>query len=328
MISIRILSRRRSAFTLIELLVVIAIIAILIGLLLPAVQKIRDAAARLQCQNNLKQLGLATMNYENTFQKLPPGFANSTSKPSTATGNPTPRMSWTALILPYVEQQPLGNLYDYTADWDAPSNYTASGTQLKVFNCPSTPGSGTRFDTSISDDNKTTSPRAATDYSSLNAIKAFVALNCTGYVAANKNDPGIIGVLTRNTGTKITDVTDGCSNSIMIAEDSGRPSFYAAGGAPMSATVIASQGLVPKEGAWADPNAAFSIDGSNPDGSVPGPCPLNCSNNSELYGFHTAGCNVVFADGSVHFLSKSMNLCTLAALTTRSGGEVANANDY
>ena len=114
----------------------------------------------------------------------------------------------------------------------------------------------------------------------------------------------------------------------MIAEDGGRPNFYASGGYPMSATVIAAQGLVPKEGAWADPNAAFSIDGSNPDGSVPGPCPLNCSNNSEIFGFHTSGCNVAFADGSVHFLSGSMNLCTLAALVTRSGGEVVNSSEY
>jgi prepilin-type N-terminal cleavage/methylation domain-containing protein/prepilin-type processing-associated H-X9-DG protein len=320
--------RRRSAFTLIELLVVIAIIGILIALLLPAVQKIREAAARLQCQNNLKQLGLACMNYECNFGGLPPGFANSTSKPSTVTPNPTPRTSWTALILPYIEQQPLGNLYDYHADWDAPSNYTAIGTQLKVFNCPSTPGSGTRFDTSVSDDNKTTTPRAATDYSSVNAIKNFVALNCTGYVTSNKNDPLIVGALTRDIVTKITAISDGTSNTILVAEDSGRPQFFASGGAPMSAAVISAQGLVPKEGAWADPNAAFSIDGANPDGSVPGPCPVSCSNNSEVYGFHTNGANVVFADGSVHFLSKSMNLCTLAALTTRAGGEVVNASEF
>jgi prepilin-type N-terminal cleavage/methylation domain-containing protein/prepilin-type processing-associated H-X9-DG protein len=319
---------RRTAFTLIELLVVIAIIGILISLLLPAVQKIRAAAARLQCQNNLKQIGLACCNYENTFTKLPPGFANSTSTPSTKSGNPTPRTSWSALILPYVEQQPLNNIYDFTSDWDAPANYTAISTQLKLYNCPSTPNSGSRFDTSISDDNKTTAPRASTDYSSINAIKAFVAQHCTNYIAANKNDPGIIGALTRNAGTKFTDITDGASNTIMIGEDSGRPQFYASGGTPMSAAVIASQGLVPKEGGWADPNAAFSIDGSNPDGSVPGTCPANCSNNSELYGFHTGGCNVCFADGSVHFMSSSMQLCTLAALVTRSGGEVINNGDW
>jgi prepilin-type processing-associated H-X9-DG protein len=96
----------------------------------------------------------------------------------------------------------------------------------------------------------------------------------------------------------------------------------------MAPSVIAAQGLVQKEGGWADPNAAFSIDGANPDGSVPGPCPVSCSNNSEVYGFHTGGANVVFADGSVHFLRSSMNLCTLAALVTRAGGEVIDNNDW
>src|SRR5262249_5892911 len=77
-----------------------------------------------------------------------------------------------------------------------------------------------------------------------------------------------------------------------------------------------------KEGGWADPNGAFSFDGSNADGSVPGPCPLNCTNNSEIYGFHTGGANVVFADGHVQFIPSTIDFCTLAALYTRSGGEI------
>ena len=109
-------------------------------------------------------------------------------------------------------------------------------------------------------------------------------------------------------------ITDGTSSTILVAEDAGRPTFYNA--------MRQVYDPVGKEGGWADPNGAFSIDGSNPDGSIPGPCPLNCSNNSEVYSFHTNGANVVFADGSVHFLSSSIDLCVLAALSTKAGGEV------
>src|SRR5262249_38269040 len=78
----------------------------------------------------------------------------------------------------------------------------------------------------------------------------------------------------------------------------------------------------PFQGGWADPNGAFSIDGADPSGLIPGSCALNCSNNSEIYAFHPAGANVVFADGSVPFLSSNLDLCVLAALVTRAGGEV------
>ncbi len=83
-----------------------------------------------------------------------------------------------------------------------------------------------------------------------------------------------------------------------------------------------------KEGGWADPNAAFAIDGSETNGSIPGSCALNCSNNSEVYAFHDAGANVVFVDGSVHFLRMGMSLCVLSALVTRAGGIEVPGQDY
>jgi prepilin-type processing-associated H-X9-DG protein len=103
-----------------------------------------------------------------------------------------------------------------------------------------------------------------------------------------------------------------------VAEDAGRPQWYNA-----NREIFVPNPAPPNgQAGWADPNGAFSIDGSYPNGQVPGPCPINCSNNSEVYSFHLGGANVVFADGSVHFLSSKMDLCVLSALVTRAGGEI------
>jgi prepilin-type N-terminal cleavage/methylation domain-containing protein/prepilin-type processing-associated H-X9-DG protein len=303
--------KKRTAFTLIELLVVIAIIAILIGLLLPAVQKVREAAARMSCQNNLKQIGLGMLNYESAQGGLPPSRTDG----SVVTAPYFPYShSWSAALLPYIEQTNNFNLYNYKADWNNPVNYTAVRANLKLFNCPSTPNQP-RADTTIA------AQPAAGDYHALNAIKDFVGINCFGYVGKlDKDDPRLVGGMRRNQNTRIVEILDGTSNTILVGEDAGRPQFYNA-----SRQIFDSVG---KEGGWADPNGAFSLDGANANGTVPGGCPLNCSNNSEIYAFHTNGANVVFADGSVHFLNQSINLCTLAKLFTRAGGEVLGGNEF
>jgi prepilin-type N-terminal cleavage/methylation domain-containing protein/prepilin-type processing-associated H-X9-DG protein len=308
--------RSRCGFTLIELLVVIAIIAILIGLLLPAIQKVREAAARIQCQNNLKQIGLGTLDYESALGGLPP--SRTTGNHAGAPYYPY-QHSWSAALLPYIEQTAAFNLYDYKADWNAPVNYAAIRTNQKIFNCPSTPDQP-RFDGTIG------ATPAAGDYHAVNAIKNFVAVNCFGYPhLVDKDDPRIVGAMRRDEITPITAISDGTSNTILVAEDAGRPQFYNA----LRQKYIDPNFPPPgKEGGWADPNGAFSIDGSYPNGLIPGPCTMNCTNNSEVYSFHSNGANVVFADGSVHFLNSNMNLCVLAALATRAGGEVISGADY
>src|SRR3954471_2701755 len=124
----------RRGFTLIELLVVIAIIAILIGLLLPAVQKVRAAAARAQCQNNLKQLGLALHNYHDTTGFFPPSATNAAFNPGWAKVH-----GWGPFLLPYIEQGNLANLYQWTSDWNTAVNAAAVSTVVKTFLCPSAP---------------------------------------------------------------------------------------------------------------------------------------------------------------------------------------------
>src|SRR5262245_39858936 len=126
---------RRRAFTLIELLVVIAIIGILIGMLLPAVQKVRDAAANATCKNNLKQLGLALHNFHDANEVFP-----ASGWTQAGPGNPQGKfVGWRPLTLPYIEQENLQKLYDFGVNWWEGTNPTAAGVPVKVYQCPSTP---------------------------------------------------------------------------------------------------------------------------------------------------------------------------------------------
>jgi prepilin-type processing-associated H-X9-DG protein len=260
----------------------------------------------MSCTNNLKQIGLALHKYADSHNAFP--YSKTTT---------FPQHSWTAAVLPYLEQENLYKLYNYKVDWNAPANWPAIQTRVKVFNCPSTPLQDTTAWAPAQPGGP--QPREVTDYGAINAIKDFVGVNCFGLQGVTKDDPRIMGGLVRDKPTRFADILDGTSNTILIAEDAGRPQFYAAGGTLLG---------IKKEGGWADPNGPFSIDGSNPDGTVPGPCPLNCSNDSEVYAFHTGGANAVFGDGSVHFLSRSISLCTLAKLTTRAGGEIVDSSQY
>lgn len=283
----------RMAFTLIELLVVIAIIAILIGLLLPAVQKVRAAAARSQCQNNLKQMALATHNYESQFGGFPP-YVSTT--PATA--------YWSVLILPYIEQENVKRLYDFNKAFNHADNQPAVNTSIKIMLCPAV-AQPNRLSTLSS---KT---YAVADYAV--AFSPQSALYDDGYVTYP--EPAVLdGPIKSGTNirTPILTITDGTSNTMLFLEAGGRPTKWQAG--------TQTSSTVPNSG-WAQTNGSI-IRGYTADGTThPGPCMVNCSNYYSIYSFHSGGANVALADGSVRYLRDSVTANTVAALITRAGGE-------
>jgi prepilin-type N-terminal cleavage/methylation domain-containing protein len=240
--------RSRQGFTLIELLVVIAIIALLIGLLLPAVQKARDAAARLQCQNNLKQLGLAAQTYHDAYHYFPQNHRPQTAQPGSV------RVRWLTHLLPYIEQNPLYLQYDFSSNWDSsatttppvaanyPGNVTVSATQLRIVQCPSAPAAN-RLDENPANGNTFSNPGivAVTDYSAVYGVHpTFVGNNPNAFPAGYviKKLDGVIsndvplstGASTNDTSqVAITDVTDGTSSTILFVESAGKPYLYQAG---------------------------------------------------------------------------------------------------
>ncbi len=305
-------------FTLIELLVVIAIIAVLIGLLLPAVQKVREAAARMSCQNNLKQVSLACTNYEVRTGKYPP---------SNTFG---PYNGWPVLILPDLEQENVANIYVATANWSDPVNDVPRNSRVKTFLCPSANGQRTGKSAIPLTTTGASATGAAWDYSNV----AVVAQTLLAYL--NYPDPASYPITWRGVmssqGSTVAQITDGLSNTLLVVEDAGRPEWWVKGkrvttGDPPFGGDGTMTGTL-NGGTWADHDKGFGIDGTTADGlGAPGDCAINCSNSFEVYAFHTGGANVALADGSVRFLKEGMSIRTLAALATRAGGEVVG-NDF
>jgi prepilin-type N-terminal cleavage/methylation domain-containing protein/prepilin-type processing-associated H-X9-DG protein len=343
--------RRRRAFTLIELLVVLAILAVLMGLLLPAVQKVREAASRVSCQNNLKQLGLALHLYHDAQGAFPPAMVSPTSTVSDA------QHTGFTLLLPYLEQDNTYRLYHTDEAWSAPDNYTAVGIEVRTFFCPSNRAGGSLDLRPIALQwNVPLPPKVGTcDYALCHGANGSLTWAWT------QIPPQVRGVFNIRTtdgtgsGVRIADISDGTSTTFAIGDAAGgnptylardlnnptRPAINAFTGQPAvleqawgAASVDSTShpwygsvlAVTAQYGMPPDPRdepmnrrpCTPTADGNDPYGD-------NRTGRDYISGFrsmHPGGCNFVFCDGGVRFVHQAIQPAVYRALSTYAGNEV------
>ena len=353
---------KTAGFTLVELLVVIAIIGILIGMLLPAVQQVREASRRTACANNLRQMGIALLNYESALGHFPPGFSSTPTRDGSVpsgqfidpvTWNASPGWGWSAHMLPFIEGNNVYENIDFRSAIWATQHRDIIQHQFPVFLCPSSSGDDQPF-TVVDDSQSPYSPDGVaplvlgrSNYVASHGQESawgpeagsdLVGTVFTNIYTSTTETIGIYGDVSRvadgpfyrNSKTKISQVTDGTSNTIFLGEHSSRLS---------DKTWV---GVVP--GASVHPRLASPDNG--PDGAATmvlyhmGPSggelditgfpiihPVNFPTYhvGQMYAEHPGGGNVCLGDGSVHFIAETVDLITWAELSSMNEGEVVGS---
>ena len=301
---------RAAGFTLIELLVVIAIIAILIGLLLPAVQKVREAAARSKCSNNLKQIGLALHSFNDTYGKLPAGGGFAAG----AVPGMGAQIPWTVRVLPYIEQENLFKTFNMAENWNSltvTAPYTLPNpaiciNQIPTYTCPS--GDSRRTPNGPPGEEYNGQKGFATHYLAVMGPNPSFTTGAPAYPMNSAGANGAFsqqGALPYNTEARLTDITDGTSNTFLVGEHSKTW----VGTNPYRAWHRGNSG-----GCGACKNVATPINSTNYNGS-------NNFNDISYSSNHTGGANFAMGDGSIRFVRDSVDMLQYLATASKSYGE-------
>jgi prepilin-type processing-associated H-X9-DG protein/prepilin-type N-terminal cleavage/methylation domain-containing protein len=298
----------RQAFTLIELLVVIAIIAVLIGLLLPAVQKVREAAARAKCTNNLKQIGLALHNYHDSHKYLPAGYVSDIA----GTADTGPGWGWASAILPDIEQQPLYSSIHFDQPIEAAANAVPRVTPVPIYLCPS--------DTAL----PTWSAQSYDSAGNPGAVICDVAsANYIGVYGLSDPGPGITdpadaaeGVFFRNSSIAMQEITDGTAQTFLVGERTVKM-----GPASWVGAVTGASLYTPGFGPVEDGPGMTIGQAKHPPGS-------DDAEVNEFLSRHPGGANFLFADGHVAFIPNTIDPVIYKALATRGKGEPIPAGSF
>lgn len=304
-------SRAFSGFTLIELLIVITIIGIMMGLLLPVVNRARDTGRKTTCQNNMMQIGKAFLSYNAKHRELPPAFYSN------------PKHNWMALLLRELDLEAVANKYRFKDDsgnavsWKDPINADIIQFPIPVARCPAAPGGQLRYD----DDNN---PIAATDYA---PFISGVAINKQGTKDDTAVNPALLSRLSLSTnvpypgalrvdrGTPMSLIRDGQAYTLLALEDAGRPENYVL-------NFVATGGSITGAG-WADPDNTNVLHGMDDTGTtLGGGLCVNVGNNGEPYSFHQGGFFGLYCDGRAHFLPTQIDIKILVYMITRDNSDV------